>query len=433
MRVCVYTLGCRLNQCESEAIADSFVKEGFEIVGEQDGADLYIVNTCTVTSKAEQKARRMIRRFAQSSPTLVTGCYAQLNREELESLGKEVLVVPLDGKARLLKLAAHLQVAMESSFSLFEGMKSFTGEDATVFDYAAATFSYHSRAYLKIQDGCDNSCAYCRVHVARGKAQSLDRAIVIERAKALEEAGFNEIMLTGVNLTMYDHRNEGLGGLLEALLRELGNLRIRLSSMEPDHIDERLLGALEDPRMQPHFHIPVQSGSDSVLKRVGRKYTIAELTAILDRLKTVKDDPFLAADVITGLPGEGEREFEETYMFLKEIGFSALHVFPFSPRPDTPLFNAKDRVPESVRDERAKILRTLSAELTDAYLRRQEGKQGEVIVQGRKGGFWCGVTGNYVDVRIVNPPLFAQRGMLLEGVFGKKADRFVEFIVTETS
>jgi len=428
LRVCVYTLGCRLNQCESEALADSFAQEGFEIVGENDGADLYIVNTCTVTSKAEQKARRMIRRFAQSAPTLVTGCYAQVNREELEDLGKDMLIVPLDRKARLLQLAAHLRTAMESSLSLFDGMKSFTGEDATVFDYDAAAFSYHSRAYLKIQDGCDNSCAYCRVHVARGKAQSLDRAIVIKRAKALEAAGFNEIMLTGVNLTMYDHRNEGLGGLLEALLGELGDIRIRLSSMEPDHIDERLLRVLEDSRMQPHFHIPVQSGSDPVLRRADRKYTIAELTSILNRLKAIKDDPFLAADVITGLPSEGEREFEETYAFLKGMGFSALHVFPFSPRPGTPFFKAKDRVPESIRDERAKILRTLSTELNDAYLRRQEGKKGEAIVLDRKGGSWYGVTGNYVDVRVVNAPLFAKRGMLLGGVFGGRSDRFMEFI-----
>lgn len=430
MKVCVYTLGCRLNQCESEALADSFAQEGFEIVTENEGADLYIVNTCTVTSKAEQKARRMIRKFAQSSPTLVTGCYAQVNQEEIQALGDELLVVPLDKKAQLLKLAAHLRVAVESSLSVFEGLKSFNDSEGTVFDYDAASFSYHSRAYLKVQDGCDNSCAYCRVHIARGKAQSLESSIVVERAKALEEAGFKEIMLTGVNLTMYDHQNKGLGGLLEELLNQVGDIRIRLSSMEPDHIDDRLFEALKDRRMQPHFHIPVQSGSDRVLKRVGRKYTIAELTTILERLKTIKDDPFLAADVITGLPSEGEAEFEETYAFLQKIGFSALHVFPFSPRPDTPLFGAKDRVPESVRDERARRLRALSEELNDAYVTRQVGKEAEVIVQNRKGGSWYGVAGNYVDVEIVDAPLFAQRGMLLQGVFGSKTNRFMEFVTS---
>ncbi|MFA5699345.1 MAG: tRNA (N(6)-L-threonylcarbamoyladenosine(37)-C(2))-methylthiotransferase MtaB [Sphaerochaeta sp.] len=429
MKVCVYTLGCRLNQCESEALADSFAQEGFEVVPENGNADLYIVNTCTVTSKAEQKARRMIRRFAAEAPTLVTGCYAQLNQEEIEALGEELLVVPLDKKAHLLKLAAHLRVGIESSLSLFESLKSFNDSEATVFDYAAASFSYHSRAYIKVQDGCDNSCAYCRVHIARGKAQSLEGSVVLERVKELEAAGFKEIMLTGVNLTMYDHEREGLGGLLELLLANLGSdIRLRLSSMEPDHIDDRLLEALKDPRMQPHFHIPVQSGSDRVLERVGRTYTMAQLREILTRLKTIKDDPFLAADVITGLPAEGEAEFEETYSFLEEFGFSALHVFPFSPRPDTPLFEAKDRVPESVRDERAKILRDLSTRLHHAYLLRQVGKEAEVIVQNRKGGSWYGVAGNYVDVQIVNAPLFAERGMLLGGVFGQKNDRFMEFI-----
>jgi len=313
LNVCVYTLGCRLNQCESEAIADSFSKEGFTVVGEHDSADLYIVNTCTVTSKAEQKARRMIRKFAAAAPTLATGCYAQVNEEELKALSDQVIVVPLEKKAHLLKLAKHLKVSLEAGFDLKSGCLSFSDGKASVFDYDAASFSYHSRAYLKVQDGCDNECAYCRVHIARGKAVSLDSATVVERALALEKAGFSEIMLTGVNLTMYDHTRNGLGGLLEELLASLGDgIRLRLSSLEPDHIDERLLAILRDPRMQPHFHIPVQSASNKVLKRVNRHYDIEELSAILESLREAKDDPFIAGDVITGLPGEDEKEIEKT-------------------------------------------------------------------------------------------------------------------------
>ncbi len=308
MNVCVYTLGCRLNQCESEAIADSFSKEGFTVVNEDQGADLYIVNTCTVTSKAEQKARRMIRKFARIAPTLATGCYAQVNEEELKELSDQVIVVPLEKKAHLLQLAKHLKASLVSGMSMKEGCLSFSDGKASVFDYDAASFSYHSRAYLKIQDGCDNSCAYCRVHVARGKAVSLDSSLVIERALALEEAGFQEIMLTGVNLTMYDHQREGLGGLLEKLLSALSaNVRLRLSSMEPDHIDERLLQALKDPRMQPHFHIPVQSGSDRVLQLVDRHYTISELSVILEKLKQSKDDPFLQLISSPAFPGRRTR------------------------------------------------------------------------------------------------------------------------------
>ena len=420
MNICVYTLGCRLNQCESEAIADSFSQEGFTVVGEREAADLYIVNTCTVTSKAEQKARRMIRKFAAVAPTLATGCYAQVNEEELKSLSEQVIVVPLEKKAHLLKLAKHLKVSLEAGFDLKTGCLSFSDGKASVFDYDAASFSYHSRAYLKVQDGCDNECAYCRVHIARGKAISLDSAIVVERALALEQAGFSEIMLTGVNLTMYDHTNNGLGGLLEELLSHLGDgIRLRLSSMEPDHIDERLLVALRDPRMQPHFHIPVQSASNKVLKRVNRHYDIEDLSAILDSLREAKDDPFIAGDVITGLPGEGDEEFEETYRYFKEQKFAQMHVFPFSPRPDTPLFKAKDRVPESVRDERAKRLRDLSDELYKAYVIRQSGKSTEVILQNRKGGFWYGLSGNYLEVKVLDAPLFAREGLLVQAHFAQ--------------
>ena len=436
MNVCVYTLGCRLNQCESEAIADSFSKEGFTVVSEDQGADLYIVNTCTVTSKAEQKARRMIRKFARIAPTLATGCYAQVNEEELKALSDQVIVVPLEKKAHLLQLAKHLKASLVSGMSMKEGCLSFSDGEASVFDYDAASFSYHSRAYLKIQDGCDNSCAYCRVHIARGKAVSLDPSLVIERALALEEAGFQEIMLTGVNLTMYDHQGDGLGGLLEKLLRALStNVRLRLSSMEPDHIDGRLLEVLKDPRMQPHFHIPVQSGSDRVLQLVDRHYTISELSSILEQLKQSKDDPFLAADIITGLPGESEEDFQETKQFILSQGFSMLHVFPFSPRPDTPLYHAKHRVPEKIRDERALELRELSKQLHDAYRERQLGKECEVILQNRKGGHWYGLSGNYLEVKVIDAPPFAREGMLIKGRFSDKLPKTgkMEFISYETA
>lgn len=418
MNVCVYTLGCRLNQCESEAIADSFTQEGFTVVGEEDQAQLYVVNTCTVTSKAEQKARRMIRKFASVGVVLATGCYAQVNEEELKGLSDQVIVVPLEKKAHLLKLAKHLKASLVAGFDVRQGCLSFSDGQASVFDYDAASFAYHSRAYLKVQDGCDNSCSYCRVHIARGKAVTLERETVIERALALEAAGFSEIMLTGVNLTMYDHRGEGLGGLLETLLSRLGSdIRLRLSSMEPDHIDDRLLSVLSDKRMQPHFHIPVQSGSDVMLKRVDRHYTIEELSRILERLRASKEDPFLAADVITGLPGEGDAEFETSFEFFESQQFSQLHVFPFSPRPDTPLFKAVDRVPESIRDERALRMRNLSAELHDTYKLRQLGKPTEVILQNRKGGYWYGLSANYLDVKVLDAPPFAKEGMLVKGSF----------------
>ena len=418
MNVCVYTLGCRLNQCESEGIADAFAVEGFSIVKDKEIADIYIVNTCTVTSKAEQKARRMIRKFAQIGICVVTGCYAQLNAEEIKTLAQNIIVVPLSKKAHLLKLPKHINTALQSGMNLLSSINTFVDEDASVFDYAAASFSYHNRAYLKVQDGCDNNCSYCRVHIARGKAVSLDSDIVVERALELEKQGFSEIMLTGVNLTMYDHENDGLGGLIEKLLKALGpNIRLRLSSLEADHVDDRLLNTLKDNRMQPHFHIPVQSANDLVLKRVNRKYDKSHLIYIVNRLKEIKDDPFIAADIIAGLPGEGEEQYRETYEFLQEYGFTQLHVFPYSPRPDTDLFEAKDKVPEYLRDERAKELRDLSTQLYKSYLKRQLNKECEVVLQKRKNGEFKGVTGNYIDVIVKNTPPFAAPGMLFKAKF----------------
>lgn len=418
IRVCLYTLGCRLNQCESEAIADSFLKSGFEVCGENDTADLYIVNTCTVTSKAEQKARRMIRLFLRRGAVVViTGCYAQMNQAELEALSGNAVVVPLERKASLLKLAGHVKAGLASEMTLLESVKSFTDASVSVFDYNAASFSYHSRAYLKVQDGCDNACAYCRVHVARGASVSLECDEVIRRALELEKEGFHEIVLTGVNLTMYDHEREGLGGMILSLLPRLSSeTRLRLSSMEPDHIDERLIEACADYHMHPHFHIPLQSASDKVLARVDRKYSREHLEWVIKSLREVKEDPFIACDVITGLPGEGAEEFAETESFLRQEGFAAMHVFPFSPRPDTPLWNAKDRCEERVRDERAEVLRKLSEELSATYTARQNGRLLEALAESRKDGCWHGTSGNYLKVRIKSDRLIS-KGDLVSGIF----------------
>lgn len=422
MKVCVYTLGCRLNQCESEAIADSFSRNGHEVVDARRGADIYIVNTCTVTAKAEQKARRMIRLFsAEGQAVVVTGCYAQMAQAELEELGENIVVVPLVKKAGLLGLCAHIDETTNAGMDLLDAVRSFAEPETSVFDYAASSFSYHSRAYLKVQDGCDNECGYCRVHIARGPSTSLGRDEVVARALQLEEEGFNEIVLTGVNLTMYDHEGEGLGGMMLALIPRLKDTtRLRLSSMEPDHIDERLIEACSSHKVHPHFHIPLQSASDKVLERSSRKYSASHLEWVIENLRKVKDDPFIACDVIAGLPAEGEEEFRQTYDFLKDTGFAALHVFPFSPRPDTALYKARDKVSERVRDERAASLRQLSESLHSAYVARQIGRRQEVLLETRRGGLWHGTSGNYLKLAVSGVPAFSSRGQIVSGIITAK-------------
>ena len=413
MNVYIYTLGCRLNQAESEAVAERFQNAGFTL-SSWSSADIVIVNSCTVTAKAEQKARRMIRRFAERSEVIVTGCYAELEKDEVLSISDKVTVFSLKEKASLLSLPEHIRTALSAGMSAHEAIVSFTERSDDLFAFDASSFQYHSRAYLKVQDGCDNSCGYCRTTIARGPAVSLPAEEAVRRALEIEAKGFHEIMLTGVNLTMYDHDGEGLGGLVEKLLAALGDgMRLRLSSMEPDHVDERLLDTLSDHRMQPHFHIPIQSASAKVLERASRRYSIEHVEHIIERMREAKDDPFIACDVIAGLPGEGDREFMETYDFLDRNGFAAMHVFPYSPRPGTPLYGARDRAEERVRDERAEKLRALSARHSQEYIKRQMGKRLEILVENGSEG----TTGNYLKGSVLLPDgKVPVRGMIYEGV-----------------
>ena len=413
MNVYIYTLGCRLNQAESEAVAERFQNAGFTL-SSWSSADIVIVNSCTVTAKAEQKARRMIRRFAERSEVIVTGCYAELEKDEVLSLSDKVTVFSLKEKASLLSLPEHIRTALSAGMSAHEAIVSFTERSDDLFAFDASSFQYHSRAYLKVQDGCDNSCGYCRTTIARGPAVSLPAEEAVRRALEIEAKGFHEIMLTGVNLTMYDHDGEGLGGLVEKLLAALGDgMRLRLSSMEPDHVDERLLDTLSDHRMQPHFHIPIQSASAKVLERASRRYSIEHVEHIIERMRDAKDDPFIACDVIAGLPGEGDREFMETYDFLDRNGFAAMHVFPYSPRPGTPLYGARDRAEERVRDERAEKLRELSVRHSQEYIKRQMGKRLEILVENGSEG----TTGNYLKGSVLLPDgKVPVRGMIYEGI-----------------
>ena len=398
MKVYIYTLGCRLNQCESEAVADSFREAGWSVEKESQDAELIIVNTCAVTSKAEQKARRMIRLFSSSaSCVIVSGCYAEEGKAALENLGSNIVVFSLKDKPTLLRIASYL--SSSSDIPLLERVRSFTLRDTDSFSYNPSSFSYHSRAYLKIQDGCDNSCGYCKTTIVRGPSRWLESDEVVKRVLKLEEEGLHEIMLTGVNLTNYDHNGEGLGGLMKKILSACGkDIRFRLSSMEPDGVDDLLLEQIADSRVFPHFHIPIQTASERVLSIIGRRYSISHVEYIIKTLREIKDDPFIACDVIAGLPGETDEDAAITYRFLEDNDFSAMHVFPYSPREGTPLYGSKLFVEERIRDERAAALRLLSNRHERQYMERQKGKMCEIIAE--KNG--CGTTGNYLKAALVS-------------------------------
>ncbi len=398
MKVYFYTLGCRLNQAESEAMADAFSKENFKVEKEWQEADLIVVNTCTVTSKAEQKARRMIRLFSKNAKAvIVTGCYAELNAKEINSLGPNLICFSLKEKASIMDLPKYLKENLIGKDVLFDGVRSFfPDKDKSEFSYNPTSFSYHSRAYMKVQDGCDNECGYCRVTIARGPSTFIDIDTAIKRAVELEKSGMHEIMLTGVNLTNYDHDGHRLSGLLKALLDNTGpGMRFRLSSMEPDNVDDKLLDVIKDSRVQPHFHIPVQSASTKVLEIANRKYSMEHLEYVIQRLREVKDDPFIAADIIAGLPGEGDEEFDITRLFVERMDFSSLHVFPYSPRFGTPLYEVP-HPEERVRDERTLVLREIAKRNERKYIARQKGKKVELLFES--DGY--GTTGNYLKVKV---------------------------------
>ncbi len=436
--VSLYTLGCKLNQLESEGIAAAFKAAGFPVLpfDERAPTDILIVNTCTVTSKAEQKARRVIRVAARAgSLVIVTGCYAQMDAAELSAepyaLDGRVIVLPGDRKGELLDLPTKLAAFSDSSDVLRALSASAPAQEAIArFRYNPDSFTFHSRAFLKIQDGCDRRCSYCRVSLARGKSVSLDAPEVLERLRDLETRGYCEAVLTGVNLSQYSFKFEdmvrasqaridlpshffdkdagekgNLGDLIELLLKNTSTIRLRLSSLEPEFVTEALCEAVRDKRVCPHFHLSVQSGSDAVLAKMRRPYTKRDVERAAALLRSAKDDPFLGCDIIAGFPGETTADFEETVSLCREVGFAWIHAFPYSPRPGTEAFLFTERVESKEIARRAAVLAQLAHEGKQAYTARQIGKTASAVIEkieknGKCSGAVHGVTENYLKVLI---------------------------------
>ena len=424
MRASFYTFGCKLNQYETEALASSFRSQGFSVGAtseehttappgpDESAADLYIINTCTVTSKSEQKARRLIRSLSRRHPAallIVTGCYAQLNAEELEMLADNILVVPQEAKDRLLEAPEQLRRAggapVRNKARLKVYLDSRESHSGGSFRFQVADFSFHSRAFLKIQDGCDNGCAYCRVPLARGRAVSASAELLLERLEAFERSGYRELVLTGVNISAYRYELDGLPELLRRFLERTRGLRLRLSSLEPETITGELADIMADPRICAHFHLPVQSGSDSVLLRMRRRYRAEQVSRAVELLRRAKPEAFLAADVIVGFPGEEDEDFRRTRDLVKQLRFSKLHVFPFSPRPGTAAVRMGSRVPERIRDERALELRTLSSRLYKEYAEIWRQREVELVLEKQHQEQWRGLSDNYLKVSLSAGPV----------------------------
>ncbi|PLR87647.1 tRNA (N(6)-L-threonylcarbamoyladenosine(37)-C(2))-methylthiotransferase MtaB [Bacillus sp. V33-4] len=403
--VAFHTLGCKVNHYETEAIWQLFKQEGYDRVDFESTADVYIINTCTVTNTGDKKSRQVIRRAIRKNPDAVicvTGCYAQTSPAEIMAIPGVDIVVGTQDRVKMLEYIEQFKVERQPINGVGNIMKNRVYEELDV-----PAFTDRTRASLKIQEGCNNFCTFCIIPWARGLMRSRDPKEVIRQAQQLVDAGYKEIVLTGIHTGGYgeDMKDYNLAMLLRDLEAQVKGLkRLRISSIEASQITNEVIEVLGQSKMVVrHLHIPLQSGSNTVLKRMRRKYSMEFFAERLTRLKEALPGLAITSDVIVGFPGETEEEFMETYHFIKEHQFSELHVFPYSKRTGTPAARMEDQVDEEVKNERVHRLIALSDQLAKEYASKHENEVLEVIPEEiykdePDRGLYVGYTDNYLKV-----------------------------------
>ncbi|MGL4282955.1 tRNA (N(6)-L-threonylcarbamoyladenosine(37)-C(2))-methylthiotransferase MtaB [Eubacterium aggregans] len=401
--VAFYTLGCKVNSFATEAMAELFEKAGYEVVHFDGAADVYVVNTCTVTHLGDRKSRNMLRRARRHNPwaTIVAaGCYAQVAPEEVAAVTEVDLIIGTQDRLRI--------VEMVEGFCREEGQYNAVYDNSRSRDFEELTVSEnrsHTRAFLKVQEGCDQFCTYCIVPYARGRVRSRSLDSVVAEVSRLVEAGFWEMVLTGIHIASYGKDMDGDIGLLQliqAVAAVPGMCRIRLGSLEPLILSEDFVQELSKIKaFCPHFHLSLQSGSDTVLGRMHRRYPTAEYAEIVERIRRHFDCPAITTDIMVGFPGETEAEFEETLAFVKAIQFYQVHVFKYSRRQGTPAADMVDQIPEDVKTRHSQHLIALSKALEDDFLKANHGRQLEVLFERlTEDGLMEGHTDNYLPVKM---------------------------------
>lgn len=388
----LHSLGCRLNQSELEALARQLSAQGHRVVDDPAQADICVVNTCAVTAEAERKTRHLLRALARANPRAriaVLGCAATLRPDELASFPNVAWVIPNEEKER----AAETLTPSPSPLPFAHKAGEEEGDRGV---------RMRTRAFVKIQDGCNNACTYCIVRILRGPVRSRPPEEVVAEIAARVREGHQEAVLTGVNIGAYGQDlglKDGLAGLIQAVLAQTDLPRLRLSSVEPWDVEEPLLALWSDSRLCRQLHLPLQSGCDATLRRMGRRMTAAEYVHLVERIRAVVPEMAITTDVIVGFPGEDEAEFAESLAFVERMAFARLHVFPFSPRPDTPAARMEGQVPEPVVRERAARMRELGERLAACYRQQFLGREMEVLWERRRrDGLWHGLTDNYLQV-----------------------------------
>jgi len=403
--VAFLTLGCKVNAYESEAMLKLFTQNGYHEVDFKEIADVYVINTCTVTNTGDSKSRQMIRQAIRRQPSAiicVVGCYSQIASEDIAAIEGVSIVLGTQFRGQIIDLVKEYEKTRQQIIKIADVMNLTHFEDLDIDE-----FTKNTRAFLKIQDGCNNFCTYCIIPYARGRVRSRQKDSVLKQAQSLVDHGFVEIVLTGIHTAGYgvDLENYSFYDLLVDLTTQIKGLkRLRISSIEMSQVSQDIIDLIAtSPIIVDHLHIPIQSGCNTTLKRMNRHYTIEEFTQKLQNLKTKLPSLSITTDVIVGFPGETEEEFAQTYQWIKEMHFNQLHVFPYSPRQGTPAAKMKNQVDGRVKHERVKMLMDLSHQLQNEFASWQIGQTLNVLIEERQGDYMVGHASNYLKVRVILP------------------------------
>lgn len=390
--------GCKVNQYETNAMTQKFIEKGYQVIEHTKKADIYIINTCTVTNMSDRKSRQMLRRMKEQNENAIVvaiGCYAQVAKDELKKIPEIDLVL---GNNEKLKITDYVEDYIERNKNQIEIEDVMHSKE--FYDFGDVTFTEKTRAVIKIQDGCDRFCSYCIIPYARGRVRSRKPENIVSEIEKIAKEGIKEVVITGIHIASYgkDFKNDyKLIDLLEELNKINGIERIRLGSIEPLLITEEFVDRIKKlGKVCHHFHLSLQSGCDETLKRMNRRYTTEEFKQIVERLRNTYEDVMLTTDIIVGFPGETEEEFLETYKFLKDIKFYKMHIFKYSPRKGTKAAEMKNQINGNIKEERSRKLIELSDINEEEYNKKYIGKEVEILFEEEKEGLYKGHTQNYI-------------------------------------
>ncbi len=429
-KVAFYTLGCKVNQYETEAMLELFEKDGYEQVNSEEYADVYVINTCTVTHMSDRKSRQYIRRVKKKNPDAiiaVVGCYSQVSPEEILDIEEVNLVMGTNDRRKIVEEIKKINSSKKVS-TVDDIMKVKAFEEIEISQTNGKT-----RAFMKIQDGCDRFCTYCIIPYARGRVRSRDIDSIVDEVKKLANNGYKEVVLTGIHVASYGKDLKDRDIKLLDVIKQINQIekieRIRLSSVEPIlFTDEFVNEVLKMDKVCPHYHLSLQSGCDETLKRMNRRYTTLEYKTIVDRLRSKMPDVAITTDVIVGFPGETNEEFKKTYEFLKEIELSQMHIFKYSPRKGTPAATMENQVDPQMKHFRSEQLLNLSKVNFNKFATKFTGRELDVLFeQNIEGNKYEGLTSNYIRVVVESDKNI--QGQILKVKINDVKDEYVEGIL----